>query len=229
VIFDLDGTLCDSTGARMFRSAGIQSELDSAGVSADRFDVAFEAAGAELASSWRTGRITRSDYNAARFRLCAERLGLPLARSPRLLALGQRRFEDGILEHVQWLPRADEGFQAVAARFPVAVLTNGTSRLQRAKVARLGIGPLLGDALFISDESGLLKPDLRAFSDVLARFGAKGETTVMVGDSVRNDTLPAARLGIRAILVSSSDRGQWRGETLRTVGNLPALIARGLE
>lgn len=48
---------------------------------------------------------------------------------------------------------------------------------------------------------GVAKPDLEAFLAVLAKMKADPEETVMVGDSLENDILPAMAIGMKAILL----------------------------
>jgi putative hydrolase of the HAD superfamily len=228
VILDLDGTLCDYKSARPYGRAAIRDELETARVSAHDFAVALDEAGTELKGGLEAGLTKQLEYNAARFRLCMRRLGVREAGSPRLAAAVQRKYEDGILDHIRWMEGAEAGFHAVAARHRTAVLTNGAVRLQREKVIRLGIEHHIEDTLFISDETGLIKPDVRAFHNVLERLGTRPEDAVMVGDSLRKDITPAVAVGMRAILVTPRPVAHWHGESLRTVGQLPTLLDRGL-
>lgn len=139
----------------------------------------------------------------------------------------QRRYEDAILDHVGWADNARDGFEAVAVRHPVAILTNGATRLQHEKLRRLGI---VADGVFVSDEVALSKPDPQAFRNVADAFGALPHDVVMVGDSLRDDALPAAALGLRAILVGqAAGRDGWSGESVRSVREVADLLARPLQ
>jgi FMN phosphatase YigB (HAD superfamily) len=55
--------------------------------------------------------------------------------------------------------------------------------------------------VFTPKTAGAAKPDLKAFLAVLAKMKADPEETVMVGDSLENDILPARALGMKAILL----------------------------
>ena len=75
----------------------------------------------------------------------------------------------------------------------VGLVSNGGSTTQRAKLRRLG---LAFDAVVISGEVGLRKPDPRIFRLALRRLAATPGEAVMVGDDARLDLAPARELGV---------------------------------
>ena len=74
------------------------------------------------------------------------------------------------------------------------------------KFALAGIPGLSRFEIFSPDVSGLRKPDPAAFLAVLEKMQADPEETVMVGDSLENDILPALSLGIKPILLDREDK-----------------------
>jgi putative hydrolase of the HAD superfamily len=79
------------------------------------------------------------------------------------------------------------------------VLTNGPSGFQRRKLEASGLGPEL-DAIAISGELGVAKPDPEAFERALELLGTKAEETAMVGDSLENDVLGALGAGLAEVV-----------------------------
>lgn len=85
----------------------------------------------------------------------------------------------------------------------------------------------------MSDDLGLSKPDARFYIAVLSAMNAQPETTVMVGDRLDLDILPARRLGMRTVRVRAgvhaAQEPRWPEEMAdRTVAGLaevPAAIA----
>ena len=222
MIFDLDGTLCDYRSARPHGLATISGELARHGIDVERFRAEFERVGVELKPDLQAGRLNRREYNVARFESCISRCRGRLP-DPAALRQLQRRYEDAILDNIAWVDDARDGFAATAARHPVAILTNGETRLQHEKVRRLGI---IADGVFVSDEVGLCKPDPDAFRNVAHEFGALVGDVVMVGDSLRNDALPAAAIGMRAILVGDAGaRDAWHGESASSVDEVAFLLS----
>jgi FMN phosphatase YigB (HAD superfamily) len=79
----------------------------------------------------------------------------------------------------------------------IAVVTNGETDVQAAKIDQLGVAPLL-DACCISCEVGIRKPDPRIFELAAARCGRSLADAWMVGDG-EPDIVGAHRASIRSV------------------------------
>ena len=86
-----------------------------------------------------------------------------------------------------------------AAGLRVGVLTNGPSEFQRRKLEISGLGEEL-DAIAISEEIGVAKPEREAFAKALELLGTRAEETAMVGDSLENDIAGALDAGFAAVV-----------------------------
>lgn len=87
-----------------------------------------------------------------------------------------------------------------AARFlglRVVALSNGDARWRNA-TEKLGLAPLF-DEFFLSSETGLAKPDARAFDNVCLSLKIRRDELIHVGDSLSADILPANALGIESV------------------------------
>jgi FMN phosphatase YigB (HAD superfamily) len=84
------------------------------------------------------------------------------------------------------------------ARVAIGVVTNNVAAEQRQKITACGFGPLL-DAVLISEEAGVTKPDPRIFRMALAQLGSPAEEAVMLGDAWDTDIAGARAAGIRPI------------------------------
>lgn len=82
--------------------------------------------------------------------------------------------------------------------YRLAVLTNGPSDLQRAKMRATGLDGRF-EHVAISAEVGYGKPDPRAFEHVAVSLGTDVRRCVMVGDSVRRDIEGAIAAGMRPV------------------------------
>lgn len=103
-------------------------------------------------------------------------------------------------EEVAPFPQALATVRALRSRgIRVGVLTNGPSAHQRRKLEVSGLGPEL-DAIAISEELGIGKPDPRAFALALDLLGTRAEETAMVGDSLENDVLGGIGAGLAAVV-----------------------------
>jgi phosphoserine phosphatase len=90
-----------------------------------------------------------------------------------------------------------------SARMPVALVTNGASRLQRAKLAVTELAPYFATVI-VSEEVGVGKPDPAPFQAALKALDLSADQVVMVGNDPARDVAGARATGIRPIWV---DRG----------------------
>ncbi|MCM1533851.1 MAG: HAD family hydrolase [Corallococcus sp.] len=61
-----------------------------------------------------------------------------------------------------------------------------------------------------SFETGIEKPDLEIFETALNRAGCRAEHSVMIGDRVDNDIIPAKSLGMRTVWIKQGFGRFWK-------------------
>jgi FMN phosphatase YigB (HAD superfamily) len=102
---------------------------------------------------------------------------------------------------------AGKALTRLAARFPLACLTDGDPAIQRAKLAATGIRPAFA-AVVITDELGgraARKPDPASLVYAADALGVAVEDLVVVGDRPGKDVAIAAALGARSIRVCTGE------------------------
>lgn len=104
-------------------------------------------------------------------------------------------------------PGARESLVALSARHRLALVTNGESRKQRAKIDRFELEPLF-ERVFIEQEVGVGKPDPAVYAHILSEMRVAPEDCCMVGDNLSWDVAAPMSLGIRGIW------NDWRGKGL---------------
>ena len=82
------------------------------------------------------------------------------------------------------------------AGVPFGVITNGTSRTQRRKLGVLGVSGLTS-CVFVSEEFGCKKPDLRIFAAASSCLGLPPAQILFVGDHCELDVFGADRAGMK--------------------------------
>ena len=82
------------------------------------------------------------------------------------------------------------------------------------------------ELVIASAEVGLSKPDPRIFQLALDRAGCRAEQTVMVGDRLDNDMIPARALGMKTVWVR---QGDWKYASPRTPEETPNLVIEDLK
>jgi putative hydrolase of the HAD superfamily len=117
---------------------------------------------------------------------------------------------------------ADVPAALAAAGVPLALVTNGASCLQREKFAASGLGDRF-DAVVVSGDLGVGKPDAAVFRHALALLGASADAAVMVGDSLDRDIEGARAAGLRAVWINRT--GRPRPEGVTEISTLAALAA----
>ncbi|HEY2823960.1 MAG TPA: HAD-IA family hydrolase [Gemmatimonadales bacterium] len=82
--------------------------------------------------------------------------------------------------------------------YRLGVITNGSSRVQRAKVENLGLARFV-DTILVSEEEGVHKPDRAIFERALERLGGSLESAMFIGDNPAADIAGARGAGMTAV------------------------------
>ena len=85
-----------------------------------------------------------------------------------------------------------------AAGFKLGLITNGSVRMQSAKLERLALTTLF-DTILISDAEGVAKPDAEIFRRALERLGVDAAHACYVGNHPDVDVAGAKAAGLHAI------------------------------
>lgn len=179
VFFDLDDTLIDRAAA--LRHACV-IELERAG----RPDAPQIVDRAAIAPGCDIARL------AATLRAHEPRLGRGL----------QQRLRRGLTAHVASRPPVYELLRAIlASGRELGVVTNGSVRTQRAKLATAGLDGLVHIAQ-ISGACGRPKPHPHMFLEAVRRVGVVPSRALFVGDDPWLDIAPASRVGMRTFWIS---------------------------
>ena len=88
----------------------------------------------------------------------------------------------------------------------IAILTNGKIKEQNTKIDNLDIRTIFEKNIFISENIGCEKPDLKAFLNVMSRLNVNPEECLFIGDSYRNDIMGALNVNMAAIWLTNSDK-----------------------
>ncbi|WP_270231272.1 HAD family hydrolase [Lactococcus formosensis] len=91
----------------------------------------------------------------------------------------------------------------LSQNYNIAILSNGESWEQREKIKRFGFENLF--PVYISAETGFVKPDQAAFRNILEKENFERKATLMVGDLVEHDILPAQELGLATAYIGYND------------------------
>ena len=209
ILFDLDDTILefDGNADRVWRSVVAEHAGGLAGLDIERFMAALNEY-----REWYWGDPERHRRG---------RLDLPLARREvvrgafDLLGLTAPAMADAIAHaysvqrelEVRPFPGAIETLNYVRAQgIRMALVTNGTSAMQRGKIERFGLESCF-DYILIEEEFGVGKPDERVYLHAIAQLDASPAEAWMVGDNLEWEVATPQRLGIFSIWVDSAGTG----------------------
>jgi putative hydrolase of the HAD superfamily len=218
ILFDLDDTIL-AAGQRVeiLRLIAREFERELAPLSPD--DVA-ERLDAALAAFW----ADPVRHKTARF-------GIPEARrqviAEAFAATGHAHISADLAERfaarftacrdqvTDFFPGARETIETLKARgVLLALVTNGGSATQRAKIERFSLAPLF-DHIQIEGEHDFGKPDERAYRHAMDVLGVEAHETWMVGDHLEWEVAAPQRLGIYAIWHDGFGQGLPQGSPVR--------------
>lgn len=195
VLLDLDDTLyayapCHAAGLAAAGAALAAAHPETAGT----FATTHDAVRLELAS--RLAGTAASHERVLFFKLIVERL-TGRCRAGLALELTEA-YWSAFLDAARPGPDVHASLDRLAARWPLALVTNQVASVQLRKLERLGLDGAF-DAVITSQEVGAEKPDARVFAAALDALDADPSRSAMVGDAPRGDIAGAAAIGLLAI------------------------------
>ena len=90
-------------------------------------------------------------------------------------------------------------------RYRIGMIANGDSTGARNIINSTGLQDYF-DAIIISEEVGIEKPDKRVFQVALDKLGVEAENAVMVGNRIDADIVGANRIGMKSVWFRWNDR-----------------------
>ncbi len=195
VLFDLDGTLIDTATAERARWLAVRDLIGERlpQVDLDEFERRYRAhTRANRATAVDTGTISYIEYQRDRLRSVLS----PWTEPSIQLIEEYAETSNRLMALVRPLPGARALLDDLRARGrAIAVLTNGPSEHQRMKLEASGLADAI-DAVAISAELGIAKPDAAAFRQAAAMIGLTVERVAMIGDTPATDIAGAIASGV---------------------------------
>jgi putative hydrolase of the HAD superfamily len=197
VLFDLDDTLFDHWSCTREALASLVERFSALGaVPTEVLEAEHRRLLEALHLRVLAGELTVDEARVERFQRL---LGFAGARADAAAAADAAAgYRAAYLRHWRPVDGALELLGALHGRVATGVVTNNVAGEQRQKLAACGLEPLL-DAVVISEEAGVTKPDPRIFDLALGRIGRPAAETVMIGDAWATDIVGARAAGIRPI------------------------------
>lgn len=197
ILFDLDQTLLDFHASEK-KALGIVLRANGCDYSDDIYN-AFKAYNKSLWLELEKGRITRSELFALRFgdiirRSGGEGLGLdPLKINDDFI---KTMSVNGVpmTGAMEFIKKVREEIKDVR----IYIASNGATVNAKGRIASTGLDKYI-DALFVSEEMKVNKPDPAFFDICLEHIGEPVSSCIMVGDSLSSDMLGAKNASMKSV------------------------------
>lgn len=183
IYFDLDGTLLDHRSAEEAGLTEVYHHFDLFNdIEVGTFIDAYQRVNGKLWEQYGRGNIEKGQLQGTRFRKSLEQLGLDISRHTEIGQYYLKRYS----RHWNWISDAKKVFDAIRSKYPVGILTNGFTEMQKKKFDAFNLYQTT-DYQVISEEIGTLKPDPRVFEYATEKAGFGPSEILYVGDEYRSD------------------------------------------
>lgn len=192
ILFDLDGTLWDRTGAvRALATAQHEGLRECLG---------------HVPRQAYVERIIRLDDNGRTDKtVLYQTIGIEFDLSEAVVARLHADFWTRLASFTRPFPEVIDTLNRLRRlRIKLGIITNGSTRVQEDKIRRLGLFELM-DVVLISEREGVRKPEAEIFGRALARLGVPASDAWFVGDSPDVDVAGALDAGLRSFWRECAD------------------------
>ena len=182
ILWDVDNTLLDFIAAERI-SLGRRFAEFGLGEYTDEIAADYSAINVRWWEMLERREKTKKEILTGRFREFLAKYG----GDPDQAEAFDYAYESGLPETIVFFDGALEVLRALKGQVLQCAVTNGTKFVQERKLKNSGLEELF-DAVFISEDVGFEKPDIRYFQHVLSAVGPCDPGEIMiVGDSLTSD------------------------------------------
>ena len=196
-LFDLDQTLLDFHASEYKALKLVLTSNDL--IFSDEIYLAFRAYNKSLWLELEKGTISRTELFTKRFQDVFMRCGGDVS------VLDPLRINDDFIRTMSvngvLMDGALEFVEKVKAKIPDAriyIASNGATLNAKGRISSTGLNRYI-DGLFISEDLGVAKPDVKFFDICLDRIGESGSSCIMIGDSLSSDMLGAKNASLDSV------------------------------
>lgn len=190
IYFDLDDTLLNHRKAEKLALSEIWNEFAlNKIVTLEQLQETYHHINVFLWEMYGRNEISRDELQRTRF----ERTLFRINSTEDWKTVGDRYMEH-YQEHWSWIHGAKEAFNLIRDHYPVGILTNGFAETQRLKLKQFGFD-IPEIITLISEDVGVMKPQLGIFEAATELTGCKPEEILYVGDSYTSDVFGSTSFG----------------------------------
>ena len=228
--FDLNETLIDGSGGQKAILRTCERLAERSGVDAARL---FEVNGRVWQSywqgaeeKWNLGVLSGSAVTLEAWRRALVACGCD---DESVAEFARKIHSEHMAEALRLFEDVTEVLNSLKPQLSLALITNGASDTQRNSLRILGMEKLF-DAIIISGEVGIAKPEASIFALALRKLDVKTEEAWHVGDSLRADVGGALGAGLTAVWLNRAGVARKEGDPtpnyeIRSLRELTTLLS----
>lgn len=191
IYFDLDDTLLDHHAAEQAALKDLANGIELFnGITHEQLAATYQQINKELWEQYGPGKISREQLQRSRFEDTLVALDLDNSRWKEIAD----RYMNHYRGHWQWKANAESVLKQVSIQYPVGILTNGFTDIQKGKIEQFSLRDY-AQHIVISEEVGFLKPQPEIFDHATKLTGFEPSQILYVGDSYRSDILGGSGYG----------------------------------
>lgn len=206
LLLDLDGTLVDNSGVASAVQQTCRMLSDSHGLDQDVLGAAnlavFGSYFSAVEPDWALGRLSGAMVAQEVWRRTLHEVGCDDGQIVRFAA---ETFSEASRNAIRIYDDALDMMQGLPGSARVCVVTNGAADSQWEKLRVIGMVDRF-DAVVISAEIGIAKPDPAIFAEALRRLDVDSSSAWHVGDSLTTDVAGANAAGLTSVWLNRSGR-----------------------
>lgn len=203
IFFDLDRTLWDfeTNSLQTLKEIFFNVSLDNTIPDFNDFIKIYKKYNEKLWDEYRNGKLEKEILRYKRFEIVLNHFGINnsnlakkigdsyVYKSPYKTGLFQ-----GTIKTLEYLKN----------KYQLYIITNGFKEIQKIKMKTSKIDKYFKN-VFISEEIGWQKPNIKIFEFVLNSANANAEESLMIGDDIKVDILGAKNAGINQVLFNPNN------------------------
>ena len=191
LLWDIDGTVLNFLAAEAYAIRFLFKKYN-IGECSDEMLKLYSKINSKYWQMLEKGELSKQEILVGRFREFFDTIGADVTiaesfNSDYQLTLG---------DHIEFSDNAKEILLSQKGKYVIAAVTNGTKTAQEKKLRLSGLDEIF-DAIFISENIGVEKPNIEFFDYVFEKLGIKDKKEVLIiGDSLTSDMKGGVIAGI---------------------------------
>lgn len=191
LLWDVDGTVLDFLASEtyairtLFKKYGI-------GECTDDMLKLYSGINAKYWQMLERKEQTKPEVLVGRFREFFDKIGADISVAEDF----NKDYQLTLGDHIEFVKNAKEMLLAEKGKYTIVAVTNGTKVAQEKKLRLSGLDKIF-DAIFISEDVGVEKPNIEYFNYVFEKLGIMDKSEVLlIGDSLTSDMKGGKLAGI---------------------------------